>query len=50
MGEVRNEDKILGGIPEGKRSRGGPRCRWENCIKMYLKGIRCDDVEWIHLA
>jgi hypothetical protein len=24
--------------------------RWEDNIKIYLKEIACDDVDWIHLA
>jgi len=27
----------------------GPMCKWENNIKMNLKEIRCEDVDWIHL-
>ena len=30
---------ILVGKPEGKRALGRPSCRWENNIKMGLKGI-----------
>jgi hypothetical protein len=32
MGEMRNEYKIVVGKPEGKRSLGRPRRRWENNI------------------
>jgi hypothetical protein len=34
MGEKRNADRILVGNPEGKRSLGRPRSRWEDNIKI----------------
>jgi hypothetical protein len=27
-----------------------PRCRREDSIKTYLKEVRCEYVDWIHLA
>jgi len=27
-----------------------PRCRWKKNIKTYLREIRYNDVDWIHLA
>jgi len=36
--EMRNAYKILVGKPERKRPRGRPRSRWEDNIKMDLKG------------
>jgi hypothetical protein len=36
MGEVRG---VLGGKPEGKRPLGRPRRRWEDNIKLDLRGI-----------
>jgi hypothetical protein len=39
MGEKRNVYKILVGNPEGKRSLGGPRRRWEGGIRMVLREI-----------
>jgi hypothetical protein len=36
MGEMRYSYKILVGKPEGKRSFGRPRWRWENNITMDL--------------
>jgi hypothetical protein len=42
--------KILAREHEGKRLHERPRCRWENNIKMDLRQIGCDNVEWIHLA
>jgi hypothetical protein len=37
MGEKRNAYRILVGKPEGKRSLGRPRHRWDNNIKMDLR-------------
>jgi hypothetical protein len=34
--------------PEGKRSPG--RLGWKDNIKMGLKEVGCEVVEWIHLA
>jgi hypothetical protein len=38
------------GKPEGKRSLGRPRRRWEDGFRMYLREIGCGSVEWIQLA
>jgi hypothetical protein len=35
----RNAYKVLVGKPEGKRSLGRPRCRWEDSIKIDLREI-----------
>jgi hypothetical protein len=37
MGEERNVYKVLVGKPEGKRSLGRPRRRWDDGIKMDLR-------------
>jgi hypothetical protein len=37
-GEMRNAYKIIVGISERKRPLGRPSCRWENNIRMGLKG------------
>ena len=37
----RNTNKILIGIPHGKRSIGISRYKWEHYIKMHLKQVRC---------
>jgi len=29
---------------------GRPRRRWEGNIEMGVKEIRCEDLDWIHLA
>jgi hypothetical protein len=39
MGEERKVYKILVGKPEGKRQLGRPRRRWEDGIRMDLRGI-----------
>jgi hypothetical protein len=38
MGEERKVNKVLVGKPEGKRPLGRPRRRWEDGIRMDLKG------------
>jgi hypothetical protein len=39
MGEGRGVYRVLVGRPEGKRPLGRPRRRWEDNIKMDLRGI-----------
>jgi hypothetical protein len=39
MGEERKLYKVLVGKPEGKRTLGGPRRRWEDGIRMDLREI-----------
>jgi hypothetical protein len=36
--------------PEGKRPLGRPRRRWEDGLRMDLRGIDLGDVDWIRLA
>jgi hypothetical protein len=50
MGEGRNLYRVLFGKPEGKRSLGRPRRRWEDRIKIDHREIGWGGVEWIHLA
>jgi hypothetical protein len=50
MGENRNACRILVGKPEGKRSLGRPRHRWEDNIKIHFRDIGFGDVDWIDLA
>jgi len=37
MGERRTACRVLVGKPEGMRSGGKPRCRWDNNIKTDLQ-------------
>ena len=50
MGEKRDVYRVLVGKPEGKRSFGILRRRWENNIKMDLQAVGCEGVDWIELA
>jgi len=50
MGERRGVYRVLVGKPEGKRSLGRPRRRWEDNIKMDLQEVRCGVMEWIEVA
>jgi hypothetical protein len=45
-----NGEKILVGKPEGKRPLGRPRLRWVDNIKMDLRVIGWDEVDWIDMA
>jgi hypothetical protein len=50
MGAKRNVYRILVGKPEGKRPLGRPRRRWADNIKMDLREIGWDGMDWIELA
>jgi hypothetical protein len=50
MGEKTNAYRILVGKPEGKRPLGTPRLRWVDNIKMDLREIEWDGVDWIDMA
>jgi hypothetical protein len=50
MGQKRNAYMILVGKPEGKRPPRIPRRRWVNNIKMDLREIGWDGMDWIDLA
>jgi hypothetical protein len=50
MGRKRNPYRMLVGKPEGKRPLGRPRCRWVDNIKIDLREIGWDGVDWIDLA
>jgi hypothetical protein len=50
MGEKMNAYRILVGIPEGKRPLGRPRRRWVDNIKIDLRQIVWDGMDWIDLA
>jgi hypothetical protein len=50
IGEKWNAYRILVGKPEGKRPLGRPRRRWVDNIKMDLREIGWDSVDWIDMA
>jgi hypothetical protein len=50
VGNERNAYRILVGMPEGERPLGSPRRRWVDSIKMDLREIGGDDMDWIDLA
>jgi hypothetical protein len=47
MGEKRNAYRKMVGKPEGRRSLGRPRRRWVHNIKMDLREIGLDGVDWL---
>jgi hypothetical protein len=50
MEAKRNAYRILVGKPEGNRSLGRPKCKWVDNIKMDLREIGWDGMDWINLA
>ena len=50
MVEGRGVQKVLVGKPEGKRSLGRPRRRWEDNIKMDLQEVGRGCGDWMVLA
>jgi hypothetical protein len=50
MGEKKNAYMILVGKPEGKRPLDRPRRRWVDNIKIGLRAIGWNSVDWIDLA
>jgi hypothetical protein len=49
MGENRIASRILVGKPEGKRLLGISRRRWVGSIKIDLREIGCDGMDWFDL-
>jgi hypothetical protein len=49
-GEKRSAYRILVGKPGGKRQLGRPRRRWVDSIKINLREIVWDGMDWIDLA
>jgi hypothetical protein len=47
---MRNSYKILFGKPKGKTPLGKTRCRWEDNIRMNLREVVYEDVDWMHMA
>jgi hypothetical protein len=50
MGEGRGVYRVLIARPERKRPLGRPRNRWEHNVKMDLREIGIDMVNWIWLV
>jgi hypothetical protein len=50
MRDTRKAYRILVERPEGKRPLGRPRRRWVDNIKMDLREIGWDGMDWIELA
>jgi hypothetical protein len=50
MGEKRNAYRVLVRKPEGKRSLGRPRHRWVDNVKIDLRDIGWNGMDWINLA
>jgi hypothetical protein len=50
MGEDRDVHRVLVGKPEGERSLGRPRRRWEDNIKMDLQEVGGSRGDWMELA
>jgi hypothetical protein len=47
MGEGRGVYRVLVGRPEGKRPLGRPGHTWEDNIKLHLREIEIDGVNWM---
>jgi hypothetical protein len=50
MGEISNAYKFLIGKPEGKTPLRRPTRRCENTIRLHLREIWWEGVDWMHLA
>jgi hypothetical protein len=50
MGGKMTAYRIMVGTTEGKRLLGRPRRRWVNSVKMILRDIGWDGVDWIGMA
>jgi hypothetical protein len=50
MGEMKYAYSSLIGNPEWKRPLGRPRRRWEDNIRIDLREVGWENVDWIHLA
>jgi hypothetical protein len=49
-GAKRKAYRVLVGKPQGRKPRRRPRHAWEGNIKVDLKEIELDDMDWIDLA
>ena len=50
MKQSRNAYRVLVEKPEGRRSLGRPKRRWENNIKMDLREVVSNPVDWMDFA
>jgi hypothetical protein len=50
VGETRNAYRIFVGKPEGKRPQERPRRRWVDNIRMDLREIGWDGMDWTDQA
>jgi hypothetical protein len=50
VGEKTNASRVLVRNPVGKSTQGISRSRWEDNIKMDLKEIGWDGMDWIRLV
>jgi hypothetical protein len=50
MGGIRKAYNTWVERPEGKRSLGRPRHRWEDNIRMILREIQWEGVDWLNLV
>jgi hypothetical protein len=50
MGERRGIYRVWVGKPEGKRSLGRLRQKWEDNIRIDLQEVGCGRIDWIDLA
>jgi hypothetical protein len=50
MGDTRNAYRILVAKPEGKRPLRRPKRRWVDNIKIDLREVGWDSMDWIDLA
>jgi hypothetical protein len=49
-GEKSNACRLLVGKSEGKRPLGQPRCRWVGNIKMGLREMGWNGMDWINVV
>jgi hypothetical protein len=50
MGEMRNAYNIFDGKLEGKRPLGRPGHRWENNIRIGVRELDWEVVNWMHMT
>jgi hypothetical protein len=50
MWKRRGAYRVLVKKPEGRRTLGRPRHKWENNIKMYLREVGWGSMHWINLV